>query len=57
VAEQRGIGSVYGSQPQPDSPDPHRITHHRVLAMRGETPADGTVDNRALWAVDAETPR
>jgi vancomycin aglycone glucosyltransferase len=29
VAEQRGIGSVYGSQPQPDSPGPPRITRYR----------------------------
>lgn len=52
VAEQRGIGYVYACY----SPNTLPAAGHPppVPAMRGEKPADGTVDNRTLWAQDAQ---
>jgi len=52
VAEQRGIGYVYASYCPTALPSPHHAPP--VLTMLGDTPADGTVDNRALWAADAQ---
>jgi vancomycin aglycone glucosyltransferase len=52
VAEQRGTGCVYAGYCPTALPSPHHAPP--VLSMLGETPADGTVDNRALWAADAQ---
>jgi vancomycin aglycone glucosyltransferase len=52
VAEHRGIGYVYVSYCPITLPSPHHAPP--VLAMLGEAPADGTADNRALWASDAQ---
>lgn len=52
VAEQMGIGYVYASYCPTALPSPHHAPP--VLSMLGETPADGTVDNRTLWAADAQ---
>ncbi|MDT7566174.1 MAG: vancomycin aglycone glucosyltransferase [Pseudonocardiales bacterium] len=52
VAELRGIPYVYASYCPTALPSPHHAPP--VLTMLGEKPADGTVDNRALWAADAQ---
>lgn len=52
LAEQRGIGYVYASYCPTALPSPHHAPP--VLSMLGETSADGTVDNRLLWAADAQ---
>jgi vancomycin aglycone glucosyltransferase len=52
VAELRGIPYVYASYCPTPLPSPHHAPP--VLTMLGEKPADGTVDNRALWAADAQ---
>jgi vancomycin aglycone glucosyltransferase len=52
VAERAGIGYVYASYCPTALPSPHHAPP--VLSMLGETPADGAVDNRALWAADAQ---
>ncbi|MGH3876333.1 MAG: glycosyltransferase [Actinophytocola sp.] len=51
VAEHRGIRYVYASFCPAALPSPHHAPP--VLAMLGDTPADGTVDNRELWAAEA----
>ena len=52
VAESRGIRYVYVSYCPAALPSPHHPPP--VLTMLGQKPADGPVDNRALWAADAE---
>jgi vancomycin aglycone glucosyltransferase len=52
VAEQRGIRYVYASYCPTALPSPHHPPP--VLTMLGDTPTDGSGDNRALWAADAE---
>jgi vancomycin aglycone glucosyltransferase len=52
VAEHLGIGYVYASYCPTALPSPHHPPP--VLAMLGDTPADATADNRALWAADAD---
>jgi vancomycin aglycone glucosyltransferase len=52
VAEAKGIRYVYAGYCPTALPSPHHPPP--VLAMLGQKPADGPVDNRALWAADAE---
>ncbi|MFE0186931.1 glycosyltransferase [Streptomyces sp. NPDC058989] len=52
VAEQRGIGYVYAAFAPITLPSAHHAPP--VLGMLGQKPADGSVDNRTLWAEDAE---
>ncbi|MCD9194770.1 glycosyltransferase [Streptomyces albireticuli] len=52
VAERRGIGYVYAAFAPVSLPSEHHAPP--VFRMLGETPAEGPVDNRALWAEDAE---
>jgi len=51
VAEQRGIPYVFAAYSPDTLPSPHHAPP--VLGMLGQKPADGTVDNRTLWAEDA----
>ncbi|MBB5120240.1 glycosyl transferase [Streptomyces eurocidicus] len=52
VAEQRGIRYVYGAFAPITLPSPHHAPP--VFGSLGQKPADGTVDNRTLWAQDAQ---
>ncbi|MFG3002254.1 glycosyltransferase [Streptomyces sp. NPDC048340] len=53
VAEQRGIGYVYAAFAPITLPSAHHAPP--VFRMLGQTPAqEGTVDNRTLWAEDAD---
>jgi vancomycin aglycone glucosyltransferase len=54
VAEQRGIGCVYASQLQPDSPGPPPHHPPPVLAMLGEAPADERSTTVCSGLADAE---
>ncbi|MEU6413824.1 glycosyltransferase [Microbispora sp. NPDC046933] len=49
VAERLGIGYVYVSYCPVTLPSPH----HAPVPVWGQTPADATAGNRALWAEDA----
>ncbi|MEV5433229.1 glycosyltransferase [Streptomyces sp. NPDC052701] len=52
VAEQRGIRYVYAAFAPVTLPSPHHAPPS--FGLLGEKPADGSVDNRALWARDAQ---
>jgi len=52
VAEQMGIRYVMASYCPAVLPSPHHAPP--VYPMLGQRPADGTVDNRTLWAEDAQ---
>ena len=52
VAERRGIGYVYAAFAPVTLPSPNHAPP--VFGLLGEKPADGTVDNRTLWAQDAQ---
>jgi vancomycin aglycone glucosyltransferase len=52
VAEQMGIRYVMASYCPITLPSPHHAPP--VYPMLGHKPADGTVDNRTLWAQDAQ---
>jgi vancomycin aglycone glucosyltransferase len=52
VAEQMGIPYVYASYCPITLPSPHHAPP--PLSLRGETPSDGTADNRTLWAQDVQ---
>ncbi|GAA0666446.1 glycosyltransferase [Kitasatospora atroaurantiaca] len=52
VAEQRGIGYVYAAFAPITLPSAHHAPP--VFGMLGDKQTDGAVDNRTLWAEDAE---
>ncbi|MGW2384115.1 glycosyltransferase [Streptomyces sp. NPDC001658] len=52
VAELRGIGYVYAAFAPVTLPSEHHAPP--VFGSLGQQPGDGTADNRALWAQDAE---
>ncbi|MCC3773036.1 glycosyltransferase, partial [Streptomyces sp. UNOC14_S4] len=52
VAERRGIGYVYAAFAPVTLPSAHHAPP--VFGMLGQKPADGSADNRTLWAEDAE---
>jgi vancomycin aglycone glucosyltransferase len=52
VAEQMGIRYVWAGYCPIVLPSPHHAPP--VYTMLGDTPADGTVDNRTLWAREAQ---
>ncbi|AHI00440.1 glycosyltransferase [Kutzneria albida] len=52
VAEQMGIRYVMASYCPTALPSPHHAPP--VYPMLGEKPADGSIDNRTLWARDAQ---
>jgi vancomycin aglycone glucosyltransferase len=52
VAEQLGIRYVMAAYCPIFLPSPHHAPP--VFSMLGEKPADGTIDNRTLWAQDAQ---
>ncbi|UQI45603.1 glycosyltransferase [Streptomyces sp. HU2014] len=52
VAERRGIGYAYAAFAPVSLPSAHHAPP--VFRMLGQQPAAGPVDNRALWAEDAE---
>ncbi|MCQ4044879.1 glycosyltransferase [Streptantibioticus rubrisoli] len=52
VAERRGIGYVYAAFAPMTLPSPHHAPP--VFGLLGDKPTDGTIDNQALWAQDAQ---
>ncbi|WP_369198262.1 glycosyltransferase [Streptomyces djakartensis] len=52
VAEERGIGYVYAAFAPLTLPSPHHAPP--VFGLPGEEPADSPLDNRTLWAQDAQ---
>lgn len=52
VAEERGIGYVYAAFAPITLPSPHHAPP--VFGLSGQEPTDGPLDNRTLWAQDAQ---